>query len=734
MEPALPTPRPVWPTALLRGAACAVAGALLGRAFGLPGAAAAGSIAALLSLRAAGPGPCLLALPAALAAAPLAAPALQDAWPRAGPVRIDARVCSGIDLDPVLDQQRFWVERDGQRALCIVSGACAVLPGDRLRGPARLDLRANAAGLPPLATLQARADGLAIRAGPPSFRRVSEACRLALERSLLASTSGTGGDLLCHLVLGRGPRLPDALTAAHRASGVSHLLAVSGAHASMLAAMLAWCFARARRAPLASRAYRRVCAVLLVLYCGITGMEPPVLRAVLAFLVVLLGTGQGRRVGVAAALALPALVTALFMPDELLGPSFCLSYAAVIGLSLSGALRLDSWLDRWVRMPLSASLWATLTTAPLTLLFFGQLAPWTIVATPLLAPLVALMLAGGLIVATLGLLWPGAAALLAVPLQALTNGYCGAVYAFAQLPGAPILSLREPGVALLLAAALLGAAAIARWPGRRGVAFACAALVAPHFLPPPAPAAALHLLAVGHGQACLTHLPDGRTVLVDCGALGEARRAAHRTARALLPRRRIDVLIVTHADHDHAGGIPALLERVAIAQAMLPADMLHGPTARALRAHGTALLGVDDGEQVALGDRVRLWRPRLPAASRNERSLWVRLDCAGLRVLLTGDALAHGVRAWLDGPDAGRADVLVLPHHGRRLPAARALLHTVRPRLALVSNAAEPTCEQAPLAAELGIPLLETGVVGSIAVAPDGDGLRIVTERELRLR
>ena len=69
---------------------------------------------------------------------------------------------------------------------------------------------------------------------------------------------------------------------------------------------------------------------------------------------------------------------------------------------MSGAFRDVDGVGGLVRSALRASAWAALATAPLTLIYFGQLAPWTIAATPLLSPLVALMLASGLVVAACG--------------------------------------------------------------------------------------------------------------------------------------------------------------------------------------------------------------------------------------------------------------------------------------------------------------------------------------------
>ena len=173
---------------------------------------------------------------------------------------------------------------------------------------------------------------------------------------------------------------------------------MSGAHVSLLAGMLALL--------LRGRAERRAPAVVLLvlvgLYGTITGLDPPVVRALVGFALLLLAQRHGRRLPITAALAAPGLATALLWPQDARSASFALSYAAVAGLALAPSLRRPAGLGQRLWIAMAASGWATLTTAPLTLAWFGQLAPWTILATPLLGPLVALLLAGGLVLASCG--------------------------------------------------------------------------------------------------------------------------------------------------------------------------------------------------------------------------------------------------------------------------------------------------------------------------------------------
>ena len=185
-------------------------------------------------------------------------------------------------------------------------------------------------------------------------------------------------------------------------------------------------------------------------------------------------------------------------------------------------------------------------------------------------------------------------------------------------------------------------------------------LVVPYFLPAGEPGPPrLQLLSVGHGQACLVHLADGTQVLIDCGSLGNPIRAARQVVAALGRRRELDLLVVTHGDADHTGGIAELLRRLPVHRAILPLELAGGNVAARLAAAGTTVLLQEPGELSAPHPGVRIHAPSLSGASANDRSLWVELELPGFTALVPGDAEETGTRAWLAGSGA-RADVLVL--------------------------------------------------------------------------
>jgi len=667
----------------------------------------------------------LCALPAVLAGA---APRPHELpIPRPGPVTISGDV---LDVQRNPRTGSTFVELGCPAAGIRVrfDGDVEVLPGDRIFASGRVAAPA-APDLPP--AVHAVACTAVVTAGPPSAGRAAAHARRTLERHLLRLVPGDRGAMLASLVLGRATRPSNELTAAHQATGLSHLLAVSGAHAAMLALLLGF-RARAHRLD-ASRTRTALALALLLAYAAITGNEPPVLRAVATFALASLAARTGRPLGLAPGLLAPAILTSLLQPNALLGPSFLLSYAAVAGLHAAGPSPPGSSLLRWLVHALRSSAWATLFTAPLTLFFFGQIAPWTVVLTPLLAPLVATLLLGGLAIASIACVLPGLAEVLAVPLDAATAVYVAAVEAADLLPATPIHAWSEPAAWLV---GLCGGAALLvaeRRRDRTGLAAAAATAMLPWFLPPLGTATPrFFLFAVGHGQAALLIGAGGHQTVIDCGSLQHAALAARRVL-ARLERRRIDLLVVTHADTDHHDGVPWLLQRIPITNALLPRALASSSLADALRDHGTEVAFVGPGEHARPASHVVAAVPVVPeGASDNDHSAWVEARLGSATILCAGDAEATGTLAALAQDLVRPADVLVLPHHGRPNTAAANLLGVVRPRAALASaDGADGDTALGGLARAFGADVFVTGTDGTIelraTVSPTGEpALRVV--------
>jgi competence protein ComEC len=355
-----------------------------------------------------------------------------------------------------------------------------------------------------------------------------------------------------------------------------------------------------------------------------------------------------------------------------------------------------------LRDALAASLAAWLALLPLQLALFGRCNPLAPLLNLVAVPLAGLATGLSLAAAALALLSERAAGLLLAAVDRLA--------ALLGLVDAGDFALAAGGVGPVLAAAWtasLLAAARGTDPRLRFAAVLLAAVAGRELLfgwtrpLPPGVEAAVTVLDVGQGSATLVETRSGeRGVarwLVDGGGRpGSVHDVGARTvvpALRALGLRRLDGVVMSHADQDHRGGLPAVLRE------LRPAAVLAGPVpAEDLEVvrgflEEAARAGARTG-RVARGSRAGalpvLGPPRERGARRglsgNDLSVVLSVPGGDGRdlALLPGDVEAAGEGALAAAPTA----VLVVAHHGSRTSTTPGLLAVLRPRVAIVSAGA----------------------------------------------
>jgi competence protein ComEC len=267
----------------------------------------------------------------------------------------------------------------------------------------------------------------------------------------------------------------------------------------------------------------------------------------------------------------------------------------------------------------------------------------------------------------------------------------------------------------------------------------------------PPPALEVWFLPVGQGDATLLRLPSGHTVLVDTG--GERGRHPGREVVVPLLRalavRRLDLVVISHGDFDHAG------ELADIARVYPPRELWLGEAYAArpevlslterLRAGGTVVRVLGGGERRAfrLGSTALVLlhplppdaRRRYPDMTENDNSLVLMVEDAGRRVLLAGDLEQAGEAPLLERWGGRlRADLLKVPHHGSRTSSSAALLLEVMPRLAVFSVGPDnrfgfPHPEVAARYRRLGVGTLRTDRDGLVVVRLGREATSVWTGR-----
>lgn len=510
------------------------------------------------------------------------------------------------------------------------------------------------------------------------------AWRDGLRQRLLAVDAQGREGALTALVLGDGSGLTTADWRLLQDTGTVHLLVISGQHIGLLAGLLYGLVAGLARLGLWPRALPWLpwaCALALAGALGyglLAGFEVPVRRACVMVALVLLWRLRFRHLGAWLPFLAALILVLLLEPLAALQPGFWLSFGAVALLILSFGGRLGAW-SGW--RSLGRAQWAmALGLLPLLLALglpvsaSGPLAnliavPWVGLAVVPLALLGTLLLP--LSGVGEGLLWAagGLLELLFVLLGQI------ATWLPAWLPAAV-----SPWAWLLGALGVLLLLLPAGVPLRSLGLPLLLVLVCPAVERPAEGRAEVWLLDVGQGLALLVRTRR-HALLYDAGPrygdfdLGE---------RVVLPslRRlgvaRLDRLLLSHADNDHAGGALAIVRG-------LPVGAVFSGQPEALHPHLQARPCSEEPSWQWDGVRFRTWRWQ-QAAHGNAASCVLMVEAGGERLLLTGDLDSAAERALLDSGMRLRADWLLVPHHGSNTSSSAAFVQAVAPRAALIAR------------------------------------------------
>ncbi len=507
--------------------------------------------------------------------------------------------------------------------------------------------------------------------------------------------------LLAALVVGDQSAIERGDWEAFRATGLAHLVSISGLHITMFAwaaiALAGWLWRRSPRLCLclpAPRAAWLAGVALAVAYAAFAGWGIPAQRTC----AMLLLFGGLRWLGVRWPWPLVCLLSAAWVlaldPWALLQAGFWLSFWAVALLFASEdalpARRLGA-VPRWQRVvaPLQAlakAQWVvTLGLAPLTLLLFGQVSLVGLLANALAVPWVTLVLTP---LAFAGLLVPALWDAAARAAQVFLDG----AHILANWPAASLaLPLAPWWVAVPALAGALAMVLPWSWPLRLAGAPLLGCILI--WQPPRPPSGEFALLAadIGQGNAVLVQTAQ-HTLLYDSGPrYGLDSDAGNRVLLPLLQALglRLDLLVLSHRDSDHTGGAAAVLR----AQPRLP--LITSVDAAEPLAQLGRLQRCEAGQSWEWdGVRFQVLHPQAadyaPAAGvrvkPNALSCVLRISNGHSSVLLTGDIEQAQEAALLRQPQLLRADVLLVPHHGSKTSSSAAFLAAVAPRWALVQS------------------------------------------------
>ncbi|MDX8414534.1 MAG: DNA internalization-related competence protein ComEC/Rec2 [Mariprofundales bacterium] len=533
-------------------------------------------------------------------------------------------------------------------------------------------------------------------------------------RQALSTVDAQPRAIITALLLADRSRLSDHQWQLFSASGTAHLLAISGLHIGMVAGwgfLLAWWLFTRREGSIVRLPVRRfalvVGVVFAVAYATLAGWSLPTQRAVLMLAAAAVAWWLRSRSHPLNTMLAALMVVLLLDPLAVVSISLWLSFVAVTALILWGMQMEHVPTNRW-RSAIDGLLWvsviASLATLPLVVGTFGRFPLYSLPANLLLVPLYGLwILPASLSAALLAIVgWGGGAhGLLVVAAAGVAVGQW-VLGIFYQLPGGSWWLPQLPLWWLFLVAVLLCLAAVVWWLRHCWTAAlvmfsALVMLVA--WPESDVTQTEWTVWDVGQGAATTVRFPGGKVMAIDApGRRGSRFNGGSTVADGLRTQgvTHIDVVVVSHLQSDHAGGIVSLLRRSNRVKELWLADVpenhhrrLVDEWARELHRLGGKIRWLAQGDVVSIaGHDVAILSPPRHAhsANANNQSLVLSIALDGTnRMLAMGDSEAPVERRLLQGK-IGHYVLLLVPHHGSRSSSTARFVQRVAPDLAIMQT------------------------------------------------
>jgi len=604
------------------------------------------------------------------------------------------------------------------RVMTSKQSVTTLLPGQRFSAQGRIVASKEAR----VAALVVLKDDIEIQTRPSRWASALGAIRLGL-RSL--SGDGNAGALIPGMVLGDTSKQSVEFKNSMRRSGLTHLVAVSGANFALVSAFVLWMmqflFARMKFRLSAT-------AISLIAFIALVRPSPSVLRAaaMAAVLLVAQGTKKGRDSLPALGFAMAAVV--VVDPWQARDAGFALSVLATAGLLLFAPVlieKLSIHLPGKLAQALAPPIAATVFCSPIIVALSGYLAPMSVIANLLAAPFVAPITIVGFIAA----LFSPFAPLISTVLIWFIRFPAGAIALIAHWASSfPVLTLQSGKIGFLIIASFtLGSWLLKKW-FKHIIVFTLVILISITWLQRwPGGDWQVANCDIGQGDSMVINLGNHQGIVID---VGPDPVAEDRCLKAL-GIKEIPLLILSHFHADHVAGLPGAIKNRTVGQVWVSVNS--APLVESAMAQ-SALSGVEmikavRGMSARVGPlTIRVLWPTLSATSFEEMpGDGSQINNSSIAILITSDAFSLFAGGDLEPPvqeilvkDVGPVDIYKVCHHGSRYQDL-AFMSALHPRISIISVGAgntygHPAVQTLQALARLGSEVLRTDIDGAIAV------------------
>ncbi|MBM4386756.1 MAG: DNA internalization-related competence protein ComEC/Rec2 [Deltaproteobacteria bacterium] len=600
--------------------------------------------------------------------------------------------------------------------------------------------------------------------------------RARVDGMLSGKKDKDAASLYSAMVLGERSGISDAANDAFKKTGTTHLLSISGLHIAVFILMVFFLFKA-----LFSRFHtihlfvpEQISAGIAsiavgALYVVFTGSKIPTVRAMLMAAAFLSAPLFRRFHDAWSSIAFAWLVIVLFNPDDMLSPSFVLSFSAVIAIvkfhpmincriqeMIKTKRRVISKILSYSASVFACSLAAYIGTTPPLLMFFDSFSLSSVFVNVLAVPFASFVLLPlGLMITALYAVNPELSSAFADHAIRAARFFIVAVDFFSSYSTFNLMPLNSPAGIAITALCLLAVLFMTVGFSLRSYILAAAltvscAAAAGFIQKKSGDELEVTFIDVRHGDSILIEFPGGKTALIDAGGSHDQKVDTGRTkvmpALAKKGISSLDYLMLTHPHPDHVNGMFYIARAMAVKNFILPAKFRDNNAAAMLIQTVTQKGGAvhyigEDGQSLDFkGAQVRIFAYDVEETGEtdsdiNNGSLIVLIKHGANGFLLCGDLEEEGEERLINDPQIEKITVFKANHHGSLTSNGENFLNKISPEYVVFSSYSRgsivlPKAEIVERALSVNAALLATELYGDIAFASDGAGLSIRSTRK----
>jgi competence protein ComEC len=585
-----------------------------------------------------------------------------------------------------------------------------------------------------------------------------ERARARLNAFIKDNFSRDSAGFLMSIVTGERSFLTKESRDAFNSTGLAHILSISGAHFGLLLLIMFGFFrflikrlsykmlVRLTLYVTPSQIAAALCVPVMIAYLGISDMSLPSIRAFIMITLFLFGLLIQRKGFWLNTLLFAAVVIILIQPDAVLDLSFQLSFIAVLCIGLITEQQRDRAAEQqgikakvlsYCSSALKISLAATIGTAPLVAYYFHYFSIISPATNLIITPII------GFVILPLALMSSFVFLVFGIfPIHPVIDKFTDIILsAVKHIAGLSFVDVKIAAFPLILLIMFyVGILVYIVFRGRKIFAVAAGIAVLPFvfysFQLFEQSGIKITYLDVGQGDSAVIELPDKRTFAVDTG------RSGFQTAGFLRYRgiKKIDAIILSHGQSDHAGGIKYLLRNFEVREVWDNDRLSYPEEFPEFKRRGLQRGDIIEGK----GYKITVFHPyeefytlHSDSNDENNDSLIFRVQGRKNSFLFSGDVEEEGEEDAAHIGEALKSSVLKVAHHGSRTSTTEIFLGAVSPDAVVISVGRKNTYghpHEETLDALADVMVFRTDRDGAIGIKELSDGsLRIRTWKEFQI-